>query len=131
MDERQWAYHGNLACGYAYQEKFAEAREPAERAFQLAPYHPYSIGNLAGILACLGEKDRADQLLAQMPESAASGWVIYHRYCSNIDAALDWYEKAIEIRHSGAASGARAAFFKPLRESPRWAAIAKKMNLPE
>jgi hypothetical protein len=40
-------------------------------------------------------------------------------------------KKPIEIRHSEAASGARATFFKPLRESPRWAAIAKKMNLAE
>jgi len=131
MDERQWYYHYSLACGYGCQRRFAEARAPAERAFQLAPHNPYSIGNLAGILACLGEQDRADQLLAQMPESAAAGWVVYHRYCSNIDAALDWYEKAIEIRHAGAAFGARFAFYKPLRESPRWAGIAKKMNLPE
>jgi TolB-like protein len=131
MDERQWGYHYSLACGYGYQGRFAEAREPAERAFQLAPPHPYSTGNLAGILACLGEKDRADRLLAQMPETAAFGWVLYHRYCLNIDAALDWYEKAIETRHPGAAWGAGYTFFKPLRESPRWAAIAKKMNLPE
>jgi TolB-like protein len=131
MDERQWGYHYSLARGYGYQGRFAEAREPAERAFQLAPHHPYSTGNLAGILACLGEKDRADQLLAQMPETAAAGWMIYHRYCSNIDAALDWYEKAIDIRHPVAAFGARSTFFRPLRESPRWAAIAKKMNLPE
>ncbi len=131
MDEHQWSYHHALACGYGYQGRLAEAREPAERAFQLAPWHPYSIGNLAGILACLGEKDRADQLLAQMPETAAFGWVLYHRFCLNIDAALDWYEKAIEIRHPGAAWGARFTFFKPLRESPRWAAIAKTMNLPE
>jgi serine/threonine-protein kinase len=131
MDERQWGYHYILACGYGHQGRFAEAREPAERAFQLAPHHPYSTGNLAGILACLGENDRADRLLAQMPQTAAFGWVLYHRYCLNIDAALDWYEKAIEIRHPGAAWGARFTFFKPLRESPRWAAIAKKMNLPE
>jgi TolB-like protein len=131
IDEHQWGYYHNLACGYGYQGRLADAREPAERAFQLAPHHPYSIGNLAGILACLGEKERADGLLAQMPETAASGRVLYHCYCSNIDAALDWYEKAIEIRHPVAAWGARFTFFKPLRESPRWAAIAKKMNLPE
>jgi eukaryotic-like serine/threonine-protein kinase len=130
IDEHTWNYHLSLALGYSYQGRFAEGREPAERAFQLAPRHPYSIGNLAGILACLGEKDRADQLVAQMPETAATGLMFYHCYCSNIDAALDWCEKAIEIRHPGAVSAACSTFLKPLRESPRWAAIAKKMNLP-
>jgi eukaryotic-like serine/threonine-protein kinase len=131
MDEHQWTYHHSLAMGYGHQGRLAEAREPAERTFQLAPYQPYVIGNLAGILAGLGEKDRADRLLAQMPERTAVGWVIYHRYCSNTDAALDWYEKSIEMRHPGAAAWARYMFFKPFHESPRWAAIAKKMNLPE
>jgi hypothetical protein len=90
-----------------------------------------AMGALAGVLACLGEKERAEQIAANIPETAPAGWTLYHRLCSNIDAAADWYEKAIEQRHPAAAIWARSAFSKPLRESPRWPKLAKMMNLPE
>ena len=109
----------------------SEAQEPLERASQLAPWHPTLRGALAGVLACLGEKDRAKQLAAGIPEAAPAGWVLYHRLCSNIERAADWYEKNIEQRHPSAAIWARSAFFKPLRESPRWPKLARMMNLPE
>jgi serine/threonine-protein kinase len=131
ISEQHWGLHNYPGLAYAYQGKFAEAREPLERAFQLAPWHPIVRGALAGVLACLGEKERAEQLAASIPETAPAGWILYHRLCSNIDAAIDWYEKAIEQRHPMAAAWARSAPFKPLRESPRWPKLARMMNLPE
>ena len=59
------------------------------------------------------------------------GMVFYHLVCSEIDAAIDWYERAIEQRQPMAAMFASAGFFKPLRASPRWAKLARMMNLPE
>ena len=55
---------------------------------------------------------------------------MYHLVCSEIDAAIDWYERDIELRQPGAAHLASAGFFKPLRASPRWPKLAKMMNLP-
>ena len=130
MNEHQWAYHGSLGVAHASKGEFAEARVPIERAFELAPWHPNPIGSMAGILARLGEEERASQLVAKLPETAAAGWMLYHLSCSNIDAALDWYEKAIDMRFPFAPSWAGVAAYKPLRASPRWPAIAKKMNLP-
>jgi tetratricopeptide (TPR) repeat protein len=131
VSEHYWNLHYCHGMAYAYQGKFAEAREPLERAFQLAPWQALVRGALAGVLACLGEKDRAEQLAAGIPETAPAGWVVYHRLCSNIETAADWYEKNIEQRHPSAAMWARAATFKPLRESPRWPKLARMMNLPE
>jgi len=88
------------------------------------------MGAFAGVLVRLGEKERAEQVAAKIPETAPGGWVLYHRFCSNLDAAADWYEKAIEQRHPTAVVNARSAFFKPLRESPRWPKLARMMNLP-
>jgi hypothetical protein len=96
------------------------------------PEKPFTeVGALAGILACLGERDRAEQLAGNIPKTAPVGWVLFHRFCSNMEAAADWYEKAIEQRHPAAAWWSRSALFKPLRESPRWPKLAKMMNLPQ
>jgi hypothetical protein len=87
-------------------------------------------GFLARVLMQAGEKDRAQELLARLPGMMPSGMVRYHLVSSEIDAALDWYEKGIEQRHPFAVLWASAAFLQPLRASPRWPKLAKMMNLP-
>ena len=88
------------------------------------------VGNLAGILACLGEQDRADELLAKIPEAAPDGRAAYHLLRSEIDAAADWFEKSIELRQPLAPTRCRGLYCQPLRDSPRWPKLAKMMNLP-
>ena len=55
---------------------------------------------------------------------------MYHLVCSEIDEAIDWYQRDIELRQPGAAMLSSAGFLKPLRASPRWPNLAKMMNLP-
>lgn len=117
--------------GNASRGMFVEAREPAERAFQLAPWNGTVIGILAGILACLGEQDRADELLAKIPETAPDGRIIHHLLRSETDAVADWCEKGIELRQALVARRCSAVYLKPLRDSPRWPKLARMMNLPE
>jgi hypothetical protein len=57
--------------------------------------------------------------------------VLFHLVCSEIDAAADWFEKAIETRDPALATWLRLPLTKPLRASPRWAKIAAMMNLPD
>ena len=60
------------------------------------------------------------------------GMIIYHVVCSETDAAIDWYEHAIEQRQPFAAGGPlRVSLVRALRSSPRWLKLAKMMNLPE
>jgi len=131
IDEHQNAYHGLVASAYIEQGRFAEALAPAERAFQLAPWSALAIGPLAGVLVRLGERERAEQVVGKMPETEARGWVTYHRICLNVDAALDWFEKMIELRNPSAPWMARAKPFESLRQSSRWPKLARMMNLPE
>jgi hypothetical protein len=56
--------------------------------------------------------------------------ILYHLVCSEIDAAIDWHERAIERRQPGPAMSAASGLYKPLRASPRWPKLAKMMNLP-
>ena len=55
---------------------------------------------LAGALACNGEKARAEALIQELGDAPQPviGRVLYHVLCSEMEAAADWYERAIEQR---------------------------------
>jgi serine/threonine-protein kinase len=121
--------HLAIALSYFFQAQLAEARQSAEEAFRAAPWNPLVVGLLAGLLVQAGEKERAGKLL-ELCGTMPSGMIVYHLVCSEIDAAIDWYERDIELREPGAAHLASAGFLEPLRASPRWPKLAKMMNLP-
>jgi len=54
---------------------------------------------------------------------------VYHILCGEIDAGADWTEKAIAERDPGMMFYLRFTFYRPLRASPRWARIARMLNL--
>src|SRR5262249_10847332 len=110
------------------QGQLVEARERAEEGFRLAPFNSMSIGLFGGLLYRAGDTERAAQVIAGMKGVASIGMTIYHVVAGEVDAALDWYEKAIAERRPNAPQIAFAAFMKPLRESPRWANVARLMK---
>lgn len=85
---------------------------------------------MAGLLANAGEKERSEQLIASMTGAVSIGMTIYHLVWREIDAALDWYQKDIELRRPNAPMVAFAGYMGPLRSSPRWPKLARMMNLP-
>jgi eukaryotic-like serine/threonine-protein kinase len=119
-----------MAQCYYFQGKFPEAREWAEEGFRVAPWDAVATGFLAHVLMQAGEKDRAQELLARLPGMSPSGMVRYLLVASDIDTAIDWYERGIEQHEPSVALWASAAFLKPLRSSPRWPKLATMMNLP-
>jgi hypothetical protein len=90
-------------------------------------------GILAAALVRVGERHRAQALIEQMGDRPTPLWdrVGYHLLCSEIDAAADWYEKAIQERDPFAVVFASVPYGKGLRESQRWPKLAKMMNLRE
>jgi tetratricopeptide (TPR) repeat protein len=131
IDENHWMPHFVLGLTYAYTGRFAEAIAAAERAHRAAPWNAMPTGLLAGALACVGEKSRAEELVRQMGDTPLPIWgrVEYHLLCSEIDAAADWYERMIVEREPFAIIGASAPNIKALRQSARWPRLAKMMNL--
>jgi tetratricopeptide (TPR) repeat protein len=130
LNNKNVVAHLVIAQSYFLQGNPAAAREPAEEAFRIAPFYPRAPGFLAGLLAQAGEKDRAEKVLATVAGSPES-MVTYHLDRSEIDAAIDWYERAVELHQPFAPEFASAGFLKPLRASPRWPRLARMMNLPE
>jgi len=133
IDNNNWVAYHCMAEAYAGAGKFEEAAAAAERAHQIAPWNALGTGILAGALVRIGNKSRAAEIMRLMGDSPAPlfGRVLYHLLCSETDAAADWYERTIEQREPFALIFAAAPVNKPLRESPRWAKLAKMMNLPE
>jgi tetratricopeptide (TPR) repeat protein len=130
LDDKSYTPHYVIALSYFFQGKRAEALEPAEEAFRIAPWYVGPGALLAGLLAQADEDDRAEKLLATLGRKFLGGMTIYHLVCSEIDAAIDSYERDIELHSLRATLLASAEFTKPLRTSPRWPKLAKMMNLP-
>jgi TolB-like protein/predicted Ser/Thr protein kinase len=136
ISENLWIPYQALVMSYLMKDMVTEALAAAERAYELARWNPRIIGLLAGTLARAGERARAKTLIDNINNTpgrfvAPSGMVLYHLICSEVDAAADWYEKAIETRDPTLVPWIRLPLAKPLRMSPRWPKIAGMMNLPE
>jgi hypothetical protein len=86
------------------------------------------------MLVRTGQTDQGRELARKLGSGerygASMGWAIFHTCCNEIDAAADWYEKAIEERDSLIMSTLGAAIGEPLRASARWPKLAAMMNLP-
>jgi len=124
-----WMY---LGLFQAVQGANAEAREYAEKATAGAPWSPYCLGLMAGILTNSGEPEKAEGLLVNLrgyPVGGSVGLACYHLVLGEIDRALEWAGKAVEQRFLGFVIVIRT--FEPLlRQSAGWPALLKKMNLP-
>ena len=118
-----------IAAGHFFAGNAAEAREPAEEAVRRSR-NAWAVGFLAGLLALTGEKVRAERLIDSMQGMIPIGMTVYYLVSGDLDAAIDWYERAIEQRQPLAVMLAAAGYMKAIRSSPRWPKLAKMMNLP-
>jgi TolB-like protein/tRNA A-37 threonylcarbamoyl transferase component Bud32 len=130
LGDRTGLPHLQMASACFLLGNIAKARQHAEEAYRIGPWFDWNAAVLAGILAQIGDTEGAARLLRKCVDNPMA-MVNYHVLCSETEAAIDSYEKMIELRTPFAPLHAFAAFFKPLRESPRWAKLAKMMNLPE
>jgi serine/threonine-protein kinase len=116
------------------QGETSEAIRCFEKAHSLAPFWAAVSGALAGLLARTGDMVRAEELLAQLgpPETygVPRAWAYFHLFQGDAEKAVDWWDKAIDQRHPFALVGQALAGGAALRTSPRWPALAKRMNLP-
>jgi TolB-like protein/Tfp pilus assembly protein PilF len=130
IDETHWLPLLVMSVICVQLGRVEEARQAAEKSVRAAPGLSSTVGLLAGILARLGEVDRLDELVARLREMAPLGLFWYYLLRSEIEVAADYYAKMIERRDPEATHLAPTRFLQPLRESPRWPALAKMMNLP-
>jgi hypothetical protein len=134
LDENFWIAAYGLSVTCALSGMLPEALHYAEKAHALAPWVPNHIGTLAGVLKLQGETRRAEEILGKLGDGgsygAPIGFQIFHLLCSETDKAAHWAEKAIEQRHPQMPSTLRL-FESVWKSSPRWPALARKVNLTD
>ena len=132
IDATNFAPLLTLGEAYATSGRWAEAVEALENAHRVVPYDGLVSGIMAGALVRVGDKVRAEEVIGQMGETPRPifGRVLYHVLCGDIDAAADWYERAIEEREPFALVFAKGPLTKDFRQSRRWPQLARMMNLP-
>jgi TolB-like protein/Tfp pilus assembly protein PilF len=123
-----------LALPHVARQKFAEALPFAEKAFSLAPWFASCVGLYAGVLVRTGEPDRGREIVRALgggeAYGASRGLAGFHSLCGDIDAAADWYERAIEERDPNIPYVLQTVRSTQLRDSSRWPRLAALMNLP-
>jgi serine/threonine-protein kinase len=126
IEENQMFACTVLVVADALEEKWAEAREAAERA---SPRGTLVKGMLAGILRRMGEEQQAKRIVQALMTGQSSdaplglGW--YYGIAGELDRSAEWFGEAAERRHPDAAHHS----FLVLRTISRWPALAKLLNL--
>jgi len=123
-----------LAGLHATRGEFDQAMALSEKAYALAPL-PSAIGWLAGLLKRAGDSRRAEELLRKLQPGdafgAPRGLAAYHWVLRDFDAEADWIEKAIDQHDPYGVLYLRVWYGRELHSTPRWAALMRKLNLPE
>jgi eukaryotic-like serine/threonine-protein kinase len=131
LGDRTGAPHMYMAYALFSLGNVAEALQHAEEAYRIDPWFDANAAALAGILAQIGDQGGAAGLLQKCANSPLAMFY-YHLLSSETEAAIDCFEKMIEQRYPLAPLFASSTVvFKAFGESPRWAKLAKRMNLPE
>jgi hypothetical protein len=104
----------------------------AERAMAGAPWCPYSIGLMAAALANQGQANEAQPLLDGLRGDAYGGPVglaVYSLARGEIEQAVEWSSKAVELRFPAFIPRLIRAFEPSLRRAAAWPGVLKRMNL--
>jgi TolB-like protein len=133
IDATNYVPHFTLGEAYATMGRWPEAVGALEQSHRIAPQDALGIGMLAGALARVGEKARAEGLIQEMGKAPRPifGKVLYHVLCGETEPAADWYERAIEQRDPFALVFASGPLLSTIRQTSRWPKLARMMNLPD
>jgi tetratricopeptide (TPR) repeat protein len=101
LDPNFMPTHLYLAALHIARQKFAEALPFAEKAFSLAPWFSQTVAVYAGLLVRTDGPDRGREIVRVLgggeAYGASRGLAAFYTLCGDIDAAADWYERAIPI----------------------------------
>jgi serine/threonine-protein kinase len=125
------------ALGFAFLHLGETKR--AEQAFRegllYTPESAYSLAGLGGTLHRLGRTSEARDVLSELERRAATGYVstaafvMLHALLGNVEAAVDWLERARDERRGFVAYIGVNPTLDGLRESPRFNAMLTALGL--
>ena len=128
MDPGSFSMYWILGLSQAALGNFAAAVDAFERSRAVAHGDPETEAFLAWALARVGQPDRAREILAQLEERRAKGFVsatsigLVHQGLGQLDDAIRWYRQAFDDR-AGACLSFPAAHFDGSRHDERFLAL--------
>jgi TolB-like protein/Tfp pilus assembly protein PilF len=102
----------------------------------IAQASPLALAFLGGLLARLGRRDQALEVLDQLNALSSSRYVgalpfaLVHQDLGDMDAALEWYARAFDIPEGLLPLIILDPVTDPARADPRFAALVRRMRLP-
>ena len=127
--------HRVLGMTLALQGEAAEAERVLREAMTLPGAGAYTEATLAWALGRAGKREHALRILSALETQAQRGYVspvafaIVHIGLGNLDAALDWAERAYAERRGWLAYFKVNPVVDPLRGDPRFQALVQRMRL--
>ena len=126
-----------LGRAYLASGEYTKAIEHLRRSNDIMGSVPFSLGDLGFALASAGQREEAERLLQEMHSRRSRGY--YPAFpiaeielaLGRPDAALDWFERAVEERLTGFYFPSVDPIWNAIRATPRFRAQMKRMNLPE
>ena len=112
--------------------RIREAVEAAERA-QAISDAPLILGPLGCFYGAAGARQQAEQILERLqarPHVAAHAVAAVHLGMGNVDAAIDWFDSAIEQHSMWVIWLKMEPMYDTLRASPRFSSLLAKVGLP-
>jgi Tfp pilus assembly protein PilF len=124
-----------LGLSLALQGNDAEAERVLREAMELPASGAYTQATLAYHLGRTGREAEARELLQELERAAQADYVSPVAFATiyiglgDLDRALDWAERAYAERRGWLAYVKVNPIMDPLRDSPRFAALVRKMRL--
>jgi TolB-like protein/Flp pilus assembly protein TadD len=128
--------HMWLGQVYEQMKKYAEAAEQFHKVIELSTSSPWGRAELARVYALQGQKAEAEALLTDLLRLGKQRYVeadlIARIYLAlgRPEEALAWLEKALEQRSSSMILLGGDPRYDPIRHTPRFQALLRRMNLP-
>jgi serine/threonine-protein kinase len=132
LDPTFWLGWESLALFYGSRGRYEDALPSIEKAMTAAPWSPYNIGVLAGVLTSIGDHDKAEPLLARLRADSYGGPIgltVDALVRGDVASAVQWATAAIAKRFPAFIPIIIRPFEPLLRQSPAWPDLLKAMNL--
>ena len=128
-----WQGHWLLCLSFAATERFEEAVRSCQAAVEYSGDLPLAVGALGYALALAGQETAAIEIAAELEARSAAGYVsptaiaIIYGAAGRSDDAMQYLQRAYELRDEQLIHAENAAEFDSLRSDSRFAAMREMM----